>query len=315
MSDRTCSVDDCNREVSCRGYCTKHYSQWRKHGTVREPTQKLRTYPEMLPCSVKGCDHTAKSRTLCSMHYQRWKKTGTTDCDRPLKRPTSEWCSIDGCDRKVRAFGWCQTHYMRWRRYGDPEHLTRSYVLKDLKLCRKCGQDKPRTEFWRASENWDGLCTTCKSCMSATNEVWRSKNQGRVSETSARYWIANKERLAEYDKVRRAQNRDAKSASDAAWRERNAERVSWYNKLNLSRMRAQWGIEFTVEQLIQRMDYFGRKCWICGVGTSGVDHVKPIIMGGPHLLANLRPCCRSCNSRKGGVWPVTPTRLELWRAG
>lgn len=56
------------------------------------------------------------------------------------------------------------------------------------------------------------------------------------------------------------------------------------------------------------------RCWYCGEETSVrrgiggmssasefcIDHVVPQSMGGGHELNNLVPCCRSCNSSKGG---------------
>lgn len=32
MTKRTCSVDGCDRPTIARGYCTKHYQRWKKHG-------------------------------------------------------------------------------------------------------------------------------------------------------------------------------------------------------------------------------------------------------------------------------------------
>jgi 5-methylcytosine-specific restriction endonuclease McrA len=29
------------------------------------------------------------------------------------------------------------------------------------------------------------------------------------------------------------------------------------------------------------------------------DHLIPVCRGGPNILSNLRPCCKSCNMRKG----------------
>ncbi|MGW8593542.1 HNH endonuclease [Dietzia sp. NPDC055877] len=48
-------------------------------------------------------------------------------------------------------------------------------------------------------------------------------------------------------------------------------------------------------------------CWICGsvLDEFHVDHVKPLSKGGWHCLSNLRPCCPSCNLRKGAKWPIT----------
>lgn len=49
------------------------------------------------------------------------------------------------------------------------------------------------------------------------------------------------------------------------------------------------------------------KCWVCEIDLIEVcwDHVQPLSKGGAHALNNLKPSCRSCNSRKGSLWPFT----------
>lgn len=32
MTQRTCSINDCEQAAICRGWCTKHYQRWRKNG-------------------------------------------------------------------------------------------------------------------------------------------------------------------------------------------------------------------------------------------------------------------------------------------
>lgn len=32
MAKRTCSIDGCDREAKCRGWCSAHYSRWRRNG-------------------------------------------------------------------------------------------------------------------------------------------------------------------------------------------------------------------------------------------------------------------------------------------
>lgn len=61
-------------------------------------------------------------------------------------------------------------------------------------------------------------------------------------------------------------------------------------------------MQFTRAQLSARLEVWGGKCWMCGAPATSVDHVKPLIAGGPHILANFRPACGSCNSAKGGRW-------------
>lgn len=32
MTDRTCSIDDCGTKVAARGWCSRHWQRWQKHG-------------------------------------------------------------------------------------------------------------------------------------------------------------------------------------------------------------------------------------------------------------------------------------------
>ena len=61
-------------------------------------------------------------------------------------------------------------------------------------------------------------------------------------------------------------------------------------------------LPFTLEQRRSKFAYWGNRCWMCNAPATTLDHVKPIVAGGPHILANFRPACRSCNSSKGGRW-------------
>jgi 5-methylcytosine-specific restriction endonuclease McrA len=51
------------------------------------------------------------------------------------------------------------------------------------------------------------------------------------------------------------------------------------------------------------MACWGDRCWLrilCdGAPYETVDHVIPLVLGGPHCLSNLRPACGPCNSSKG----------------
>lgn len=74
-------------------------------------------------------------------------------------------------------------------------------------------------------------------------------------------------------------------------------------------LRAGLVIPFTNEQLSARLAMFAG-CWMCGGVADTVDHVKPIARGGAHILANLRPACRSCNSSKNARWEGVRDALE-----
>jgi len=60
------------------------------------------------------------------------------------------------------------------------------------------------------------------------------------------------------------------------------------------------GVKYTKwEHVKARWDYYAGGCYLCGKPADTLDHVIPIARGGTHFPANLRPSCRTCNSRKG----------------
>lgn len=78
---------------------------------------------------------------------------------------------------------------------------------------------------------------------------------------------------------------------------------TWFQKNRTARQKAAGSLPFTAEQLAARLSMFPG-CWMCGGAADQVDHVKPLVAGGWHILANLRPACGSCNASKGGRWPL-----------
>jgi 5-methylcytosine-specific restriction endonuclease McrA len=61
----------------------------------------------------------------------------------------------------------------------------------------------------------------------------------------------------------------------------------------------------TEDQLQARIDFYGRRCYLCGCDWDAldpfdrvIDHVIPLSRGGTGWPSNLRPACRLCNARK-----------------
>lgn len=67
MSDRTCSIEGCERSHDARGFCARHYRQWRRAGNG----------PSVPACSIDGCDRRAETaRGWCWTHHRRWQDHG-----------------------------------------------------------------------------------------------------------------------------------------------------------------------------------------------------------------------------------------------
>jgi 5-methylcytosine-specific restriction endonuclease McrA len=83
------------------------------------------------------------------------------------------------------------------------------------------------------------------------------------------------------------------------------------NKARREQKRAEaYGVytETVTDAMLQSiLSEFNNSCWICDVSLDEVnwDHVHPLSKGGHHVVWNLKPACRSCNSRKGNMHPFT----------
>jgi len=56
----TCKADGCDKEVRAKGYCERHYRQWRK-GKLPKPRYKS--------CHQEGCRKPISRRGLCEEHF------------------------------------------------------------------------------------------------------------------------------------------------------------------------------------------------------------------------------------------------------
>lgn len=143
------------------------------------------------------------------------------------------------------------------------------------KRCSRCGQWLDLAAFYRNRSTRDGLDFACTACRNATSRAWKGQNAEHIAAYLRSYAVENPERIRALGRRRQARKQQALH------------------------------VPFTVEQLIAKVAYWGNRCWLCGGAHEAIDHVKPLSKGGPHILANLRPICKSCNSRKHNKWPLS----------
>lgn len=66
---RICKVEGCGEKHFCKGYCSKHYHQYKKYGENLAPTK-----PTI--CSVDDCEEQHYCLGYCIKHYRQYKKYG-----------------------------------------------------------------------------------------------------------------------------------------------------------------------------------------------------------------------------------------------
>lgn len=188
----------------------------------------------------------------------------------------------------------------------------RTVSVPASKECRRCGIDKPASEFPKSTATKDGLHSWCRACGSsrtaeiraqapekfraywreycqrpnaqATRQAYLERAQIQIREYRSKYWAENKERLS----VMRKQ-----------WAVDNAEKIRSY----ASEYRAR-KMEATVELVSYEkiLSEHGLWCYLCespiGDQALDFDHVRPLSRGGEHSHANIRPTHASCNRSK-----------------
>ena len=72
MANRTC--EHCGNPVLARGWCSKHYQAWRKHGDPLAGGSK--TGRAHGTCSIEGCGKVRAGLGWCQAHYTNYRRHG-----------------------------------------------------------------------------------------------------------------------------------------------------------------------------------------------------------------------------------------------
>lgn len=118
-----CSIDGCGLPVAGRGWCTKHWTRWRRYGDPNfTKLEKARRSEWEGPCAVDECSApAANSRGWCNAHYLRWRRHDDPTVGREYGICVDQLCTVDGCGKAMHtADGYCQVHHYRFRKHGDP---------------------------------------------------------------------------------------------------------------------------------------------------------------------------------------------------
>jgi 5-methylcytosine-specific restriction endonuclease McrA len=254
-------------------------------------------------CAVDGCERPTRARGWCHLHWNRWRRCGDVQADRPVRPRAANGssgtsCQVPGCDEPFFARRCCKVHYsylQRGRRFDDLRRL-RETSYRGGEPCSVAGCER--------LTNASGLCSTHLS---------RKRRRGTTADPTPR----SAEEIEDSQKRRRdyirrwkaeeyQRDRDRVLARRRVWLENNASVMKLHDAKKRRKRRGlivASRVPFTVQQLDAKIRYWGSRCWICTGPYDSIDHVKPVTKGGPHMLANLRPICRPCNSRKSNRWP------------
>jgi len=77
-----------------------------------------------------------------------------------------------------------------------------------MKLCTKCGNTKPTTEFHKRPRSEDGLRSWCIECTKVSNRAWREANRKKMRKIQQAWRKANLEKASALQQAYAARNKE-----------------------------------------------------------------------------------------------------------
>lgn len=86
-----------------------------------------------------------------------------------------------------------------------------------VKVCTKCGIEKPLSEFWKHKECRLGVNSACKKCKSIQKGIYYRNNREKCEKASKDYRENNKEKCRAYHKDYRKKNKKKRGILANVW--------------------------------------------------------------------------------------------------
>lgn len=186
-----------------------------------------------------------------------------------------------------------------------------------VKICSKCKESKPITEFSKHSCSRDGLESSCKKCgkdyriknaiaIKTYSANYRAKNTEKIAAIQNKYRSENPEKIKIANEKHRNANKDKTAARSAAWEKANPE-ARRINKLNRRAKERAAGGKLS-KDIAKRLFKLQRgKCPCCKKSLGDNyhrDHKMPLALGGANEDWNIQLLCPSCNLSKQAKHPI-----------
>jgi len=170
------------------------------------------------------------------------------------------------------------------------------------KVCRKCGEQKPVSEFWECHRRKDGFQSYCKDCSKTKLKKWVNDNIDHVRASARSRHQPYTDRQREWHHQNYQLQKDRILARNKAWAKSNPKRIRELSLAGTNRRKVrQLGAEgaHTHEEWTVLQEWCGHRCVCCDERKPlSKDHIVPLIAGGSDYISNIQPLCRECNSSK-----------------
>jgi hypothetical protein len=171
--------------------------------------------------------------------------------------------------------------------------------------------------YSRHSKLKEKPCQLCRDARNVYRSAYYKAHPEKKRAMDIRYLERHPGQQNKYAKKYRDANRDKTRAATLKWNKANTEKMNAAARKRRA-VKLQNGWEpYTEAQVLER---YGLDCYLCSAPISlltprrigkengwefglHIDHVVPIVSGGPDTLENVRPTHAICNMKKGDKMP------------
>ena len=215
---------------------------------------------------------------------------------------------------KTRVCSKCKTEYPATKEFFYRDSSKKSGFDSHCKKCasehdkqyRKDNPDKEKQRQKKYSSNNSEKIKQRKKQYRLDNadkiKQYRLDNIDRDREWRKQYYKDNVEKIKEYYKKYCKDNAEKQKECSKRWNKEHPAAMRIINQRRNSQKRS-LPATFTVKQWNDCKQAFDNKCAYCGkekILTQ--DHFVPLSKDGEYTINNIVPCCKSCNSSKGGKY-------------
>jgi len=181
-----------------------------------------------------------------------------------------------------------------------------------VKVCTKCGVEKPRSEFYKSSRNKSGIISQCKPCKDKIVKDWEKRNPDSKRKSALNQYYKHHEKKKAKAREYKSNNQQKLKQNMKAWRAANREYTkkyyeenkAWFKTWNANR-RAQinkatvrWADFEKIKSIYERAIKLTKETGV----QHHVDHIIPLnskYVCGLHVEYNLQILTESENLAKG----------------
>jgi len=162
--------------------------------------------------------------------------------------------------------------------------------------CRKCGEEKPQTNFYRDKHKPSGFKPRCKPC------DLLSRDKAARAEYEKKYWDSRREERRKMVRESHERNKDHHKKKRREYLRTESGKAKCRKHSQTRYAREKDAFVEHVDPMSVYRDQDG-VCYLCKSRFSfdelELDHVFPLAAGGKHQRSNVAMACIRCNRSKG----------------